>query len=346
MTTATAPSGPPAAPNWFAFQFASANLLNLALPGQSFYANQEPWTEAEFERKRHWLGTMFARLQADVLGVQEVWHLDALRACVNASGLKNATVIAPGTEAGAENTPRVGLVSRWPVLTARSVVEFDALDALPVPEIGLHTRFERPVLHAQVQAPASSGGLVVNVLVCHLKSKRPKYRQAEDGTALEDRDDPAMTARATLRSLLMRAAEAAALRRLVVSLTAGTKEPLVLLGDLNDGPHSVTSQIIAAQQEVAFERKARDTALFHAWDVQTAPTVRRDAAGYAYSHLHQGVPEMLDQVWVSEEFVAGSRFARGDVRRVEVFNDHLQESRERWRSDHGFVRALLRWRVG
>jgi hypothetical protein len=115
---------------------------------------------------------------------------------------------------------------------------------------------------------------------------------------------------------------------------------------MNDGPHSVTSQIIAAQQEVAYERKARDTALFHAWDVQTAPTVRRDAAGYAYSHLHQGVPEMLDQVWLSEEFVAGARFSRGDVRRVEVFNDHLQESRERWRSDHGFVRALLRWRVG
>jgi hypothetical protein len=44
--------------------------------------------------------------------------------------------------------------------------------------------------------------------------------------------------------------------------------------------------------------------------------------------------------------VASSRFARGDVRRVEVFNDHLHESRERWRSDHGFVRALLRWRVG
>jgi hypothetical protein len=42
--------------------------------------------------------------------------------------------------------------------------------------------------------------------------------------------------------------------------------------------------------------------------------------------------------------VAGSKFALGDVRRVEVFNDHLHESRERWRSDHGFVRALLRLR--
>jgi hypothetical protein len=35
----------------------------------------------------------------------------------------------------------------------------------------------------------------------------------------------------------------------------------------------------------------------------------------------------------------------GDVRRVEVFNDHLHEGRDRSRSDHGFVRALLRLKL-
>jgi hypothetical protein len=79
--------------------------------------------------------------------------------------------------------------------------------------------------------------------------------------------------------------------------------------------------------------------LFHAWDVQTEPALKRDMA---YSHVHQGWPELLDQIWVSEEFVADGAVGGGDVRRVEVFNDHLHESRERWRSDHGFVRALLR----
>ena len=48
---------------------------------------------------------------------------------------------------------------------------------------------------------------------------------------------------------------------------------------------------------------------------------------------------------MSEEFVAGGRFALGDVRRVEYFNDHLHEGRDRSRSDHGFVRALLRLAV-
>ena len=110
---------------------------------------------------------------------------------------------------------------------------------------------------------------------------------------------------------------------------------------MNDSPHSVTTQMIAATLAVAYDRGARDTALYHAWDVATEPAIKRDVG---YSHVHQGWPELLDQVWVSEEFVATSKHAIGDVRRVEVFNDHLHESKERWRSDHGFVRALLRLR--
>ena len=65
----------------------------------------------------------------------------------------------------------------------------------------------------------------------------------------------------------------------------------------------------------------------------------------AYSHIHQGAPAVLDQVLVSEEFDPRSRHAVGDVRRVDYFNDHLHEGRDRSRSDHGFVRALLRMRA-
>ena len=98
----------------------------------------------------------------------------------------------------------------------------------------------------------------------------------------------------------------------------------------------------AATTSAAYDKGARDTALYNAWDVQVGAALRRDVA---YSHIHQGYPEVLDQVLVSEEFVATSRGSLGDVRRVEVFNDHLFEGRDRSRSDHGFVRALLRLRL-
>jgi endonuclease/exonuclease/phosphatase family metal-dependent hydrolase len=318
---------------------ATCNTLNLANPGRLFYANQEPFTADEYQRKVAWLGSMLRRLNADVVALQEIWDEAALRDAVNASGLRYASVVAPGAEAavgGAQGTPSVGLVTRWPVREVLSHREFDVAQHVAVPELGVHRGFERPVLEAVLEMPGGRGPM--RVLVCHLKSKRPKFLLNDAGEVIEDRDDPALIARATLRSLVMRAAECAALRLIVHTRLARTREPLVLLGDLNDSPHAVTTQMVAATQAVAYDRGARDVALFHASDVQSDAAIRRDVA---YSHVHQGWPDVLDQIWVSEEFVAASRFAVGDLRRVEYFNDHLHEGRDRVRSDHGLVRALV-----
>ena len=315
---------------------ATCNTLNLAAPGRLFYANQDAYSADEYQRKLGWLGSMLRRLNADVLALQEVWDEAALRDVIAASGLRYAHVAAPGAEQGALGTPRVALAARWPVLQMQSHHAFDLAQTVPIPELGVHIAFERPVLEALLEMPGKRG--TMRVLVAHLKSKRPKFLQDAQGNPTEDRDDPAIIARATLRSLVMRAAECAALRVIVHARLARTREPLVLMGDLNDSPHAVTTQMVAATQAIAYDRSARDTALFHASDVQSDATIRRDVA---YSHVHQGWPDVLDQIWVSEEFVAASRFAVGDLRRVEYFNDHLHEGRDRVRSDHGLVRALV-----
>jgi len=326
---------------WETLSVANFNTLNFAAPGHVFYPKEDPYDDREYARKVAWLGEQIQRINADVVCFQEVWDESALRAAVSASGLKYRHVLAPGAEAegGAEGTPRLGLATRLHLAEHHSLTEFPPGMSVQVPEIGEYKRFERPVLQATV---TNRHGQSVVLLVAHLKSKRPKFLLDTAGHSLENRDDPAVVARATLRSLIMRGAEAAALRATVSDILAGTHTPLVLAGDLNDGPESVTSQIIAATSEVAFDRHARDTALWHAYDVQSGAALRRDVA---YSHVHQGSPEILDQIWVSEEFVPGSRFAIGDVRRVDYFNDHLNEGRDRTRSDHGFVRAVLRLRV-
>jgi endonuclease/exonuclease/phosphatase family metal-dependent hydrolase len=323
---------------------ATANVLNLAQPGRHFYDGQDPYSQQEFERKVDWLGNRFKALNADVLAVQEVWDEVALRAAVARSGLQYGFVGVPGAENGpgqhgAQNTPRVGIVTRLKVESVESLTDFPAAAVVDVPGLGPHARFERPPLLATLRL---KHGQAVGVITAHLKSKRPKYLQDAAGHPLEDPDDPVVQSVGSLRSLLMRAGEALALRLKVVELLHRTRLPLVLMGDLNDGPHSVTTQLIAATSQVAYDKGARDNALFSAWDVMGEAALRRDVA---FSHIHQGYPEVLDQVLVSEEFVATSRSSIGDVRRVEVFNDHLFEGRDRSRSDHGFVRALLRLRL-
>lgn len=319
-------------------QVANMNLLNFAAPGHQFYLNDRPYEEGEYRRKVEWIGEQLRRLNADIACFEEVWDLSALQDAIGASTLHYADVLAPGAEEGAQGTPRVGLATRLSVDSIDSIETFPVGMDIDVPELGRYARFERPVLHAHLR---TRQGTVLEVLVVHLKSKRPKFLVDPTGNPLEDRDDPRIQARATLRSLVMRGAESAALRCKVVDILQNTRTPLLVVGDLNDVPGSVTSQLIAATSEVAFDRGARDVALWHAADVQTGQVLRRDVG---YSHIHQGTPEVLDQIWVSEEFVVGSKFACGDVRRVDYFNDHLSEGRDRARSDHGFVRALLRLR--
>lgn len=323
---------------------ATANVLNLAQPGRHFYGGQDPYSQNEFERKVDWLGERFRVLNADVLAVQEVWDELALRAAVSRSGLQYGSVLVPGAEnglghSGAQGTPRVGLVTRLKVESVQSISDFPTAAVVQVPGLGPHARFERPPLLATLRM---KHGQEIAVITAHLKSKRPKFLQDAQGRSTEDTEDPFVQAIGSLRSLIMRAGEALALRLKVVELLHRTRLPLIVMGDLNDGPHSVTTQLIAATSQVAYDKGARDNALFSAWDVQGDAALRRDVA---YSHIHQGYPEVLDQVLVSEEFVAASRAAMGDVRRVEVFNDHLHEGRDRSRSDHGFVRALLRLKL-
>lgn len=320
---------------------ATCNLLNLARPQRLFYPNQDPYTEQQYERKIQWLGERFRVLNADILAVQEVWDLSALQAALKASGLHYGFVAVPGAEdgngaIGAQDTPRVGLATRLKVLAAQSFSDFPANLAIAVPGLGVHGKFERPPFVATLEL---KHGQQITVLITHLKSKRPKFLQSEDGQPLEDRDDPKIATLASLRALMMRGVEAAALRCLVIDLLRNTRMPLVVMGDFNDTPDSVTTQMVAATSEVAYDRGARDAALFNASDLLGNAALKKDVA---YSHIHQGMPAVLDQILVSEEFDPLSRHAIGDVRRVDYFNDHLHEGHDRTRSDHGFVRALLR----
>ena len=323
---------------------ATCNVLNLANPGRMFYDNQDPYSQAEFDRKLTWLGERFRALNADVLAVQEVWDEAAFKGALGRSGLRYDFVAVPGAEntaaqGGAQGTPRVGIATRLKVEALQSFAEFPPGLQVEVPGLGGHARFERPPLVATLHM---KHGQALNVLTAHLKSKRPKFLQDAQGNATEDRDDPKVMALASLRSLIMRGAEAMALRCLVIDLLHHTSVPLVVLGDFNATPDSVTTQLICATHEIAFDRGARDVALFNAYTLQGDAALKRDVA---YSHIHQGSPSVLDQILVSEEFLHNGRNSIGDVRRVDYFNDHLHEGRDRSRSDHGFVRALLRLRM-
>lgn len=309
-----------------AIRIATLNCLNLALPGRRTYDTWAPYSADEYLAKTQWLGAMLDRLAADFVLVQEVFHEQALADVVRQTVSQGRDWSLAAPLADPQNTlPRLGLLWRKPWQPRiESLVDLPPGCAVAVPEQEDHTRFSRPLLLARVPLPASfaggAGPAALTLLNVHLKSRRPDFAEHES------RDDLRAEARAQLRSLIVRGAEAAAVRRLVIDTTLRNRTPLVVAGDFNDEPNAVTTQIVADTSWKREDRSQRDCMLFNALDVEQrlAPGRGRDTA---FTILHGGEPERIDHVLVSEEFVPQSRNALGYVERVEVLNDHLFERR-------------------
>ena len=326
------------------FYIATANLLNLANPERIYYDNAPAYSHSEYERKLTGLERLLANAKADILAVQEVWDGAALTALAESLGFDAAHVTAPlaSNEAsstythgqGAQNTPAVGIISRFDVLETQILEDIAPQAVVDVPDVGAHTRYQRPPLLLRLDVHGQS----VTVVTAHLKSKRAYFLRDASGTPLEDLDDPNIRVRAKLRSLCMRAAEAASIRIAIMERLNHTNEPLILLGDMNDVTGSVTTQLMAETEEVHYDKSIRDVALFDAARVQRRYGWMKDVA---YTHIYQGMPEVIDQLFVSEEFLADSKFALGHVERVDYFNDHLKWDYADRVTDHGIVRAKI-----
>jgi hypothetical protein len=307
-------------------RIATLNCLNMALPGRRFYAGVEPYKPDEYIAKTQWLAALLDRMSADFVFVQEIFHEKALRDVISqsASGPHAYGIAVP--LADDQNTrPRLGLIWRagWqPRVETRA--DFAPGCAVVVPECGEYMRFSRPLLLARV--PWGPGGPLLTLLNVHLKSRRPEYLAGELPT------DPIAEARAQLRSAIKRAAEAAALRRLVIDLTP-PGALLLVGGDFNDEPNAVTTQLVADTSWKEEGRPPRAHVLYNTLDVAPHPSPGR-GRDVAFTILHGGEPERIDHMFVSEPFIAGREKQLARVVAVEIYHDHLAE---RQAHAHGLV---------
>lgn len=337
-------------------RFATFNVLNLAPPNVRFYADQEPYSQAEYDAKIDWIAQQLDLLDADVIGFQEIFSQAALREVLaRTRRYRDAHHVGFEPE-GQDNleanvlagtlTPSVALVSRLP-LVGQASNHFKMPHALSVTLPGIEppvASFTRPVLHVQVLAggsgPAIAGrpaprAQVIDVFVCHLKSKRPDYR----GGGSTDNDSYQLGL-AMLRSMIRRGAEALGLRYLISDQLRRQRQPLVVLGDFNDVAAAMTTQLVTGATSERRTLRDRPTdRLFDSYRIQSRARPLRDVG---YTHVHDATMETIDHVMVSDAFEPGASGAIGEVIEVVYVNDHLG-LRVPQASDHGLVlvRILL-----
>ena len=307
-------------------RFATFNVLNLDLPGNRFYPNQEPYSIAQYDAKISWLAQQLDRLDADVIGLQEIFSQDALKdVLARTRNYRDAHHLGcdPQLQRGALS-PNVALISRLPLIGEPIYhVDLPRKLAVNLPDSAEPmTQFTRPILQATLALP---GGRQLNAFVLHLKSKRPDWLGSEPD------DDPYQLGAATLRSLIRRGTEALGLRYLLTDLGLAGQTPLVVLGDFNDVAEAVTTQIVMAN---GWRGKAHfDEPLYDSVRIQSQRHPLREDG---FSIVHQGAAETIDHVLVSKEFYRHSPHAIGEVVNVQYLNEHLA-LRPAASSDHGQV---------
>ncbi|QGZ39596.1 endonuclease/exonuclease/phosphatase family protein [Pseudoduganella flava] len=321
-------------------RFATFNVCNLAPPGAKLYDNLEPLTPEAYEAKANWIAQQLDQLDADVIGFQEIFSQSALRDVLSRTRRYRDAVHAgfdPDPHAS-RLTPNVALVSRLPLAGTPSVYANYPADVPCDTGSPDSDRFARAPLHVQVVLP---GERIVDVIVVHLKSRRPDYRSGDSG------EDPLHHAMASLRSLVWRGTEAVALRVLLSKMMRESRRPCVVLGDFNDTADAVTTTIVLGNGGTrstgipgtnglaAEERRGR---LYDSNQIQQRQDVLRHVG---YTSIHEGHYSTIDHVLVSEEFNRNSPRAIGEVVDVSYFNDHLRLDRPET-SDHGQVLVRMR----
>lgn len=306
-------------------RFATFNAFNLAPAGQQLYDNLLPLTEAEYEAKLDWTARQIDLLDADVIGFQEIFSQAALRAALaRTRRYRDATHVGFDPDPGAERlTPSVALVSRLP-LAAPGALHAAFPDGVAMPDGSREAgTFSRALVHAAI---AVSPDCVVDVVVVHLKSKRPDYRNGDSP------EDPLLFGLACLRSLVRRGTEAVALRVLLTTMAKQNRRPQVVLGDFNDVADAVSTTIVMGNGTAMSGR------LFDACQLQQRQDHLRHVG---FSIMHDGSYTTIDHILVSEEFNPALPNAIGEVIDVVYLNDHVVLALPA-ASDHGQVLARIR----
>jgi endonuclease/exonuclease/phosphatase family metal-dependent hydrolase len=331
---------------------ATFNLYNLNEPGLPVYTDTDGWSDEEYKLKIAWTAHQIGLMRPDVFGFQELWHSDALRRALDDSGLEDDyDLLAPPNAAGQRIVcaalVRKGLLEGAPEWIGKFpdgfVLRSSGEDAqTPAIEVGIDG-FSRPVLHFTIRP--RNDRPAVHVFVCHLKSKAPTRLERETWyKADKDTYGKHATALGAALATIRRTAEAAALRFHLTEMMKGNDTPVIVLGDINDGQHSNTANILTEQPRYLMgdSKGGGDAALYTAQTLQEY----RDTRDVYYTHVHQGMRESLDHILVSREFYDHSANRVWLFDGMLVNNDHLnfEDHKADGTNDHGIIRAAFKYR--
>ncbi len=328
-----------------ALKFATFNLYNLQLPGMKMYHGRTH-TEKVYNQKIEWTANILKRIDADIIGFQELWHPDALKAAFQAAGMAGdydfATKLFKHSIGSA-----IAVKKEHKIVSKTWVKDFPKELILKkrksysnsgVPDYKISVAadyFARPILKAQVKPKqGSKNAPEITVFIAHFKSKLPigldKIEAKKPSVKMHQ------TAIGSALSTIRRTAEAAALRVLLNKEMKGNSRPVVVMGDLNDTEHSVTNTLVTGDPSFRLYLAGRagnsDVGLYSSSSLQEYRSLR----DVNYTHVFNGRHETFDHILVSEQFYDYSKKRKWSFKEMRVYNDFIDDE-DSSTGDHGVV---------
>jgi endonuclease/exonuclease/phosphatase family metal-dependent hydrolase len=303
------------------FNVMTWNLENLFPAGNP----SGPKSPEIYEQKMRNLAQTILAIAPDILTVQEVGDPATFADLQRRLGDKY-----PYTMLSSHPDPRgirVGLVSRLPLVQAREFYDFPpgSLTNLCDAQGDAIRHMGRGALKATV---ILAQGLLINVLTTHLKSKLITYAGGRRYPLDEDE-----RARETAAALIRRTAESVALRVYLNHLMSNNDEPLVLMGDLNDGVEAATTQLLLGPEDRSLTQRDKFD------DVRLYNLAEYIAPARRYSRLYHKERELIDHILVSHELVFRRRQVDSYIEPIESIDQGTEVRREAVFPDHAPVFA-------
>ncbi len=332
--------------------FTTFNLFNLNEPGKAIYGDTDGWSPEIYQKKIAWTARNIALMNSEVYGFQELWHGNSLIKSFQVAELTSEyDLLVPSDHAGQRIVCAAAVKKGLMEGVAEWITDFpdefklqsrgdDAQTAKISVQIN---KFSRPVLHFKIRPRDDHDP--IHIYVCHFKSKGPTkiYREP---WYLDERDKYKNHSEAlgSAISTIRRTAEAAAMRIILTKRAKGNDTPIVVLGDINDGIHSNTMNILGGQPNylTGLAIGGADADLYTSQLFQNYQSFR----DVYYTHVFNRTRESLDQILVSQEFYDHSKKRLWSFKELIVSNDHLNvhDHKESGTNDHGIVKVSFKYK--
>lgn len=338
-------------------------MFNYLEPPNAFYEFERIYSAEQWHKKQSWITEYLREHQPDIIGFQEVFSTESLKALVFEQGYEYFSVVDQPVviDDFIYKSPVVAIASRFPIVDTQAVTPDSAL----AQTLGLADdfSFSRQIVRATIDVPHLGH---CDCYVVHFKSKRSMLGIEDDKVKRSPEKNIIDSLKAQVAgswgSSIQRGSEATLLMMSMIGRREVSNNPMILMGDfnntLNDGilSHLLTSSLrfVSPIDRDAYLAKY---CLNDAWDLfQMALTNESSQAIESNddnadkkvtrtpTHYFGASSSVLDYILLSCEFDAGYHDSLYQVSDYNTYDRHLINpsfERDGESTDHGIVLITL-----